>query len=103
MRLGGYDVIIKTGTQARELYGKDSVRERFRHRYNVNTKCIEMLESAGLVFSGTAPEKRIMQILELPPGKHPFFFATQYHPEFTSRPLAPSPVFMGFLNACAGR
>jgi len=103
MRLGGYDVIIKPGTQARELYGKDVVRERFRHRYNVNTECIEMLEKAGLVFSGMAPEKRIMQILELPAEKHPFFFATQYHPEFTSRPLSPSPVFMGFLNACAGK
>ncbi len=102
MRLGGYEIAIKPGTQARELYGKDTVRERFRHRYNVNTKCIEMLESAGLVFSGMAPEKRIMQILELPQDKHKFFFATQFHPEFTSRPLSPSPVFMGFLNACGG-
>jgi len=103
MRLGGYDMAIKPGTQARELYGKDVVRERFRHRYNVNTKCIEILEKAGLVFSGMAPEKRIMQILELPSDKHPFFFATQYHPEYTSKPLSPSPIFMGFLNACAGK
>jgi CTP synthase len=103
MRLGGYDVVIKPGTQARELYGRDTVRERFRHRYNVNTKCIELMEKNGLVFSGMAPEKRIMQILELPPDKHKFFFATQYHPEFTSRPLSPNPVFMGFLNACAGK
>ncbi len=103
MRLGGYEVAIKPGTWARELYGRDMVRERFRHRYNVNTKYIDALEKSGLVFSGMAPEKRIMQILELPPDKHRYFFAVQYHPEFTSRPLSPSPVFMGFLNACAGK
>ena len=56
-----------------------------------------------MIFSGRAPEKRIMQILELPHNKHPFFLATQYHPEFTSKPLNPSPLFMGFLKACADR
>ncbi len=100
MRLGGYQVKIKPGTVAWELYGKDKVRERFRHRWNVNTQYINKLEKAGLVFSGMAPQKRIMQILELPAEKHKFFFATQYHPEFTSRPLTPSPVFRGFLEAC---
>jgi CTP synthase len=100
MRLGGLQVKVKPGTAAWELYGKDEVRERFRHRYNVNPIYIDKLESAGLIFSGMAPEKRIMQILELPNKKHKFFFATQYHPEFTSRPLAPSPVFKGFLEAC---
>lgn len=100
MRLGGYQVKIKPGTVARELYGRDRVRERFRHRWNVNTEYIDMLEKAGLVFSGMALQKRVMQILELPTKKHKFFFATQYHPEFTSRPLSPSPVFRGFLEAC---
>ena len=103
MRLGGYDMKIRHGTLAWELYKKDMVRERFRHRYNVNIKYIDMLEKAGLVFSGMAPEKRIMQILELPAGKHPFFIGVQYHPEFTSKPLNPNPIFMGFLKACAGK
>ncbi|RLI97864.1 MAG: CTP synthetase [Candidatus Aenigmatarchaeota archaeon] len=98
MRLGGYDMMVKEGTLAHKLYGSTKIRERFRHRFNVNTKYIDKLEEAGMVFSGMAPQKRIMQILELP--GHKFFFATQYHPEFTSRPLSPSPVFRGFLEAC---
>jgi CTP synthase len=97
MRLGGFDMAIKEGTLAHRLYGETKVRERFRHRYNVSTDCIETLESKGMVFSGMAPEKRIMQILEIP-GKR-FFFATQYHGEFTSRPLNPNPVFKGFVKA----
>ncbi len=100
MRLGGYSVVLKKGTLAHRLYKKDTVRERFRHRYNVNTKYIERLESAGLVFSGMAPEKRIMQILELQ-GKR-FFLGTQFHPEFTSRPLKPNPLYLGFARACCG-
>jgi CTP synthase len=98
MRLGGFDMVIKPGTLAHKLYGKTKVRERFRHRYNVNTKCIELLEKKGLVFSGMAPEKRIMQILELPGNR--FHLGTQFHPEFTSRPLSPNPLFRGFLEAC---
>jgi len=98
MRLGGYEVRIKKGTLAWEIYGRESVRERFRHRWNVNPKYIDVLESKGLVFSGFAPEKRVMQILEIPEKK--FFFATQFHPEFTSKPLQPSPVFRDFLKAC---
>jgi len=119
MRLGGYDIAVREGTIAHKLYGKSMIRERFRHRWNVNTQYIERLEKAGLVFSGMAPQegedglkqadkavkpvKRIMQILELPKSRHRFFFATQYHPEFTSRPLAPSPAFMGFVEACLGK
>jgi CTP synthase len=98
MRLGGFDMVIKPGTLAHKLYGKARVRERFRHRYNVNTKCIELLEKKGLVFSGMAPQKRIMQILELPRNR--FHVGTQFHPEFTSRPLSPNPLFRGFLEAC---
>ena len=98
LRLGGFDVKVKKGTLAYELYGKkDKVRERFRHRFNVNTKFIETLEKNGLVFSGMAPEKRIMQILELP--KHPYFIGTQYHAEFTSRPLKPNPLYLGLVKA----
>jgi CTP synthase len=98
MRLGGLDVAVKPGTLAYRLYGRPLVRERFRHRYNVNTKCIELLESKGLVFSGMAPEKRIMQILEVP-GRR-FHLGTQFHPELTSKPLSPNPLFRGFLEAC---
>lgn len=101
MRLGGFDVVVAKGTKAHELYGSERVRERFRHRYNVNPKYIDQLEAKGLVFSGRAPEKRIMQMMELP--KHRFFMGSQFHPEFTARPLQPNPLFLGFVKACATR
>jgi len=96
MRLGGHDVIIKKGTKTHDIYGKSKIRRRFRHRWNLNTKYIDRLEKHGLVFSGFAPQKRIMQILEL--SRHPFFFATQYHPEFSSKPLEPEPLFREFIK-----
>ena len=100
MRLGGFDMKIEKNTKAWKLYGKkEKVRERFRHRFNVNTKFIDMLEKHGMIFSGKAPQKRIMQILELPEKAHPFFIGTQYHAEFTSRPLKPNPVYFGFVKA----
>jgi len=98
MRLGGLDLIVEKGTLAHKLYGKDHVRERFRHRWNANPKYLEALEKRGMVFSGRAPEKKIMQILELPEKR--FFLGTQFHPEFTSRPISPNPLFRGFLEAC---
>lgn len=98
MRLGGFEMVIRPGTLAHKLYGRTRVRERFRHRYNMNTKYIDLLEKHGMVFSGVAPQKRIMQILEL--SKNRFHLGTQFHPEFTSRPLRPSPLFKGFLKAC---
>jgi CTP synthase len=98
MRLGGLDLNVKEGTLAHKLYGKTTIHERFRHRYNVNTTCINMLESKGMIFSGFAPQKKIMQILEL--KDHPFFMATQFHPELTSKPLEPNPIFSGFIKAC---
>ncbi|MBI2667932.1 CTP synthase [Candidatus Woesearchaeota archaeon] len=98
MRLGGFDVIVKENTLAYKLYKNKKVRERFRHRYNVNPKYIEELEKNGMIFSGIAPEKRIMQILEL--KNHPYFLGTQYHAEFTSKPLEPNPLFLGFIEAC---
>ncbi|NQV09096.1 CTP synthase (glutamine hydrolyzing) [Candidatus Woesearchaeota archaeon] len=98
MRLGGRDVLVKKDTKAYKLYGnKTTVRERFRHRYECNPEYIPVLEKNGLVFSGKAPKVPIMQILELP--KHPFFVGVQFHPEFTSRPLAPNPLYMGFVEA----
>ncbi len=97
MRLGAYPVKIKKGTLAHALYGKEEVRERHRHRYEVNPEYIGMLEKNGLVFSGIAPDKVRMEILEI--KDHPFFIASQFHPEFTSRPLRPSPLFYGFIKA----
>ena len=98
MRLGGLDLVVKEDTLAHRLYGSNLVRERFRHRYNVNTKYISQLERMGIVFSGFAPEKKIMQILELP--THKFFVGTQFHPELTSKPLNSNPLFRGFVEAC---
>ncbi|MHC4702381.1 MAG: glutamine hydrolyzing CTP synthase, partial [Planctomycetota bacterium] len=98
MRLGGRDIELKPETMAWELFGKvDSVRMRFRHRYEVDPRYIEQLEEAGLIFSGKAPNQPIMQILELP--SHPYFFGTQAHPCLTSRPLAPQPMFVGLVEA----
>ena len=96
MRLGGRDVELKAETMAWELFGRvDSVRMRFRHRYEVDPHYIEQFEKAGLVFSGKAPDQPIMQILELP--SHPYFCGTQAHPCLTSRPLRPHPMFVGLV------
>jgi len=98
MRLGGRDVEIKAKTMAWELFGrKETVRMRFRHRYEVDPRYVERLEKGGLVFSGKAPDQPIMQILELP--SHPYFCGTQAHPCLTSRPLRPHPMFVGLVAA----
>lgn len=96
MRLGNCTVEVAPGTKAWDLYGKDEIVERHRHRYEVNPAYIEEIKKAGLVFSGRNGNR--MEILELP--GHPFFFATQFHPEFRSRPTRPSPPYLGFVNAC---
>jgi CTP synthase len=95
-------VEIKAKTMAWELFGrKETVRMRFRHRYEVDPRYIEPLEKAGLVFSGKAPDQPIMQILELP--SHPYFCGTQAHPCLTSRPLKPHPMFVGLVAAAMQR
>ena len=100
MRLGGREIELKPQTMAWELFGKaDSVRMRFRHRYEVDPRYIEVLEKAGMVFSGKAPNQPIMQIMEIP--SHPFFLGTQAHPCLTSRPLKPQPMFVGLVAAAA--
>ncbi|MCY2954728.1 MAG: CTP synthase [Planctomycetota bacterium] len=100
MRLGGKDVEVKPGTMAARLFSNASrIRLRFRHRYEVDPQFIESLERHGLVFSGKHPTQPIMQIVELPQDVHPFFMGTQAHPELTSRPLRPQPMFMGFVQA----
>jgi len=95
MRLGSHETEIRQGTLARELYEDTTCTERHRHRYEVNPEYIDDLEDAGLVFSGTSGRR--MEILELP--DHPYFFGTQFHPEFRSRPTRASPPFVGFLDA----
>ena len=101
MRLGGQGIKIKPNTLAHKLYGENAVLERFRHRYEINPKYVEVLEKHGFVFSGESEkDEGIMQIGELPQEKHKFFIGTQGHPEFTSRPLKPNPLFDAFIKAC---
>ena len=100
MRLGGQDIEIAPGTLASELYGGAArARLRFRHRYEVDPRCVETLEKGGLIFSGRHPTQPIMQILELPREVHPYFIGTQAHPCMTSRPLRPDPMFVGLIAA----
>jgi len=100
MRLGGKEVDVKPNTLAAELFENAAkIRLRFRHRYEVDPQYIEALERFGLIFSGKHPNQPIMQIVELPKDVHPFFIGTQAHPELTSRPLKPSPFFMGLVRA----
>ena len=100
MRLGGQDVLLSKGSLAQFLFrGRSQVRERFRHRYEVEPELIKPLEAAGLIFSGRHPVHQIMQILELPRSVHPYFIGAQFHPELTSRPLNPQPMFMGLIAA----
>ncbi len=101
MRLGGHDVEITPGSRAEQLYGSLLVRERFRHRWECNPSYLAQLREKGLVFSGKAPGRDIMQILELP--EHPFFVGVQFHPEYISRPLEPHPLYVGFLRAVLGK
>lgn len=101
MRLGAYPCKIKQGTLASSLYLKEIVYERHRHRWEVNPKYIPVLENNGLVFSGRHPEKELMEILEYP--KHPYFIASQFHPEFKSRLEKPAPLFEGFIKAALAR
>ena len=99
MRLGAYKAKLKKGTIAEGAYGTSEIKERHRHRYEVNPEYIKVLEEKGLVFSGTSPDGTLMEIAELPKDKHPFFLGTQYHPEFLARPLAPHPLFSEFVKA----
>ena len=100
-RLGGHEVRVQPGTRVHEIYGADTIRERFRHRYEFNNIYKDVLEEAGLVFCGSTPDQRIMQILDYP--AHPFFIATQFHPEWLSRPHRPHPLFRAFVQAAKRR
>ncbi len=101
MRLGADPVKLHEGTRAREIYGEAVIYERHRHRYEVNNHLRRKLEAEGLVCSGTSPDDRLVEIVELP--DHPFFVASQFHPEFKSRPLRPQPLFREFVGAALER
>ncbi|MCA9576117.1 MAG: gamma-glutamyl-gamma-aminobutyrate hydrolase family protein, partial [Myxococcales bacterium] len=97
MRLGLYEAQLREGSLVAELYGEPVVRERHRHRYEVNNQHREKLEADGLVLSGLSPDKHLVEMVELP--KHPHFVACQFHPEFKSKPLRPHPLFTRFVRA----
>jgi CTP synthase len=101
MRLGADPVKLHADTRARALYDEPVIYERHRHRYEVNNLLRRRLEDAGLVFSGTSPDDRLVEVIELP--EHPFFVASQYHPEFKSRPNRPAPLFREFVGSALER
>ena len=103
MRLGLYPAALKDGTIVRELYGEAKIEERHRHRYEVNNAYRDRLEAAGLVFCGTSPDNSLVEFVELPRDVHPYYVATQAHPELRSRPTRPHPLFSGLVGAAIER
>jgi len=103
MRLGSQECRLKAGTLARELYGQDVVRERHRHRYEFNNRYRQPFEDLGLVISGKSMDDLLVEMIELPQQKHPWFLACQAHPEFTSTPRDGHPLFIGFVHAARER
>jgi CTP synthase len=101
MRLGRWPCSIAPNTLAAELYDHVLVYERHRHRYEVNNRYRDALQEAGMVFSGTSPDGRLVEIAEL--KDHPFYIGSQFHPEFKSRPVRPHPLFDGFVGAALER
>jgi CTP synthase len=97
MRLGAQECHLEQGSKARELYGKDIIVERHRHRYEVNNNYLPQLEGAGLRISGRSADKSLVEMIEIP--DHPWFVACQFHPEFTSSPRGGHPLFTGFIKA----
>ncbi|HXA14069.1 MAG TPA: CTP synthase, partial [Opitutaceae bacterium] len=97
MRLGSYECALTPGSHAHKAYGKASVRERHRHRYEVNNAYIGQLQRAGMIVSGINPRRNLVEIVEL--KNHPWFLGVQFHPEFQSKPSAPHPLFAAFIGA----
>ena len=97
LRLGSYPCVLKEGTRSYNVYGEDTIHERHRHRYEVNNDYRNVLEENGMVLSGMSPDGRIVEMIEL--KDHPFFIATQAHPELKSRPNRPHPLFKGLIQA----
>lgn len=103
MRLGAYPCKLAADTLAREAYGEELVYERHRHRFEFNNAFRDQLEDAGLVISGLSPDERLVEMVELPRDVHPWYVATQAHPEFKSRPTNPQPLFREFVRASIGQ
>ena len=103
MRLGLYPAALKEGSVVREVYGEAKIEERHRHRYEVNNAYRDRLEKAGLVFSGTSPDDKLVEFVELPRDVHPYYVSTQAHPELRSRPTRPHPLFSGLVGAAIER
>lgn len=101
MRLGGYDCRLVEGTRAAAAYGAGNARERHRHRYEVNNALLPVLQEHGLIASGWSPDGRLVEICEL--RDHPWMVGAQFHPEFTSRPNRPNPLFRDFVGAALER
>lgn len=97
MRLGAYDCVLKPNSKVAEIYGKKTISERHRHRYEVNIKYKDILNKAGMVISGTSPDGNLPEIVERP--EHPWFIGVQFHPELKSRPFEPAPLFVSFVKA----
>ena len=101
MRLGGHDVFIERPSRAFEIYGAEKIRERHRHRYELNQAYLKRFEEAGMKFTAFSDGRRRAEIMEL--EGHPFYMGTQYHPEYVSRPERPEPIYVAFVEACARR
>lgn len=99
MRLGAWETILKPNTLVKKLYNKNKISERHRHRYEFNNQFLEKFLLSDMVISGTTPDKKLVEIIEL--KNHPFFIGTQFHPELKSRPLSPHPLFVGFIKAAS--
>jgi len=98
MRLGAYPCVLKEGTKVREIYKREVIYERHRHRYEFNNAYREVFERNGFVISGLSPDGRLMEVVEL--RDHPWFIGCQFHPEFKSKPFDPHPLFVSFIKAC---
>ncbi|HIA91552.1 TPA: CTP synthase [Candidatus Saccharibacteria bacterium] len=99
MRLGDYECVLAKNTHSRRLYGEKSIKERHRHRFEFNNAYREQLAEHGLVIAGASPDNQLVEIIELDKKLHPYFVATQFHPEFKSRPTRPHPLFYGLIQA----
>ena len=98
MRLGAYPCKLKLNSYVYKIYEKEEISERHRHRFEYNNKYREMMEKEGLKIVGTSPDNKLVEIVELEKEKHPFFVASQFHPEFKSRPNKPHPLFSEFIK-----
>jgi len=103
MRLGLYKALLNKGSIVAEVYGKEEISERHRHRYEVNNEYREQIGKSGLIFSGISPDGSLVEFVELPRDVHPYYVGTQAHPEFRSRPTRPHPLFSGLIKAAINR